>query len=121
VISLNRRFRENEMNQLTPNQRLLGFIGVGHMGSRIARRLLDHGYDLTAYNRTRDAAEALVEHGATVADNVAELASQADVILSCLANDDAVLSVYAGPQGVFERALPGSVIIEMSAVLPWTS
>lgn len=109
------------MNQLTPNQRLLGFIGIGHMGSRIARRLLDHGYGLTAYNRNRDAAEALVEHGATVADNVAELASQADVILSCLANDEAVLGVYTGPQGVFEHARPGSVVIEMSTVFPWTS
>jgi 3-hydroxyisobutyrate dehydrogenase-like beta-hydroxyacid dehydrogenase len=109
------------MNQITPNQGLLGFIGIGHMGSRIARRLLDHGYDLIAYNRSRDAAEALVEYGATVADNVAALASQADVILSCLANDEAVLSVYTGPQGVFAHARPGSVIIEMSTVLPWTS
>ena len=109
------------MNQLTPNQRLLGFIGIGHMGSRIARRLLDHRYILTAYNRNWDAAEALVEHGATVADNVAELASQAGVILSCLANDNAVLSVYTDPQGVFEHARPGSVIIEMSTVFPLTS
>jgi 3-hydroxyisobutyrate dehydrogenase-like beta-hydroxyacid dehydrogenase len=83
--------------------------------------LLDHRYILTAYNRTPDAAEALVEHGATVADNVAELASQAGVILSCLANDDAVLSVYTGLQGVFEPARPGSVIIAMSTVFPWTS
>ena len=51
------------MNLLTPNQRLLGFIGIGHTGSRIVRRLIDHGYDLIAYNRTPDAAEALVEHG----------------------------------------------------------
>jgi 3-hydroxyisobutyrate dehydrogenase-like beta-hydroxyacid dehydrogenase len=109
------------MNKLTPNQRLLGFIGIGHMGSRIARRLLDQGYDLTAYNRNRDAAEALVEFGATVADSIAELASQADIILSCLANDEAVLSVYTGSQGVFEQARPGSVIIEMSTVFPWTS
>jgi 3-hydroxyisobutyrate dehydrogenase len=109
------------MNRITPNQGLLGFIGIGHMGSRIARRLLDHGYDLIAYNRSRDAAEALVEYGATVADDVAALASRADVIMSCLANDEAVLSVYTGPQGVFAHAGPGSVIIEMSTALPWTS
>jgi len=109
------------MNQLTPNQRLLGFIGIGHMGSRIAGRLLDQGYDLTAYNRNRDAAEALVEYGATVADSIAELASQSDIILSCLANDEAVLSVYTGPQGVFAHTIPGAVIIEMSTVFPWTS
>lgn len=56
-----------------------------------------------------------------MADNVAEPAPQADVSLSCLANDDSVLSVYTGPQGVFEHARLGSVIIEMSAVFPWTS
>ncbi len=109
------------MNAITPKQQLLGFIGIGHMGRRIARRLLDHGYALIAYNRNRIAAEALVEHGASVADNVATLASQADVILSCLANDDAVLSIYTGLQGVFAHARPGTAIIEMSTVLPRTS
>jgi 3-hydroxyisobutyrate dehydrogenase-like beta-hydroxyacid dehydrogenase len=109
------------MNQLTLNQRLLGFIGIGHMGSRIVRCLIDHGYDLTPYNRDGDAAEAQVEQGANVADNVAEPAPQADVSLSCLTNDDSVLSVYTGPQGVFEHARPGSVIIKMSAVFLWTS
>src|SRR6266566_1033620 len=83
------------MNAITPKQQLLGFIGIGHMGRRIARRLLDHGYALIAY--------------------------QADVILSCLANDDAVLSIFTGLQGVFAHARPGTAIIEMSTVLPRTS
>ena len=109
------------MNTIDPKQHLLGFIGIGRMGSRIARRLLDHGYNLIAYNRNRAAAEALVEYGATVADDVATLASKADVILSCLTNDDAVLSVYNGPSGVFAHARPDSMIIEMSTVLPRTS
>jgi 3-hydroxyisobutyrate dehydrogenase-like beta-hydroxyacid dehydrogenase len=109
------------MNSLTNEHTRLGFIGVGNMGSRIARRLLDHGYQLMAYNRSREAAEALVKYGATVAGSIAELASKADVILSSLTNDDVVKSVYADPQGVFAYVRRGSAIIEMSTVLPTTS
>ena len=99
----------------------LGFIGIGSMGRPIARRLLQAGYNLTAYNRDRSKAEALVGYGAVVANSIAELASNTDVILSCLANDDAVRNVYAGPEGVFANARPGSVVIEMSTVNPETS
>ena len=109
------------MNSLSKENTKLGFIGIGHMGSRIAKRLLDHGYQVIAYNRSREAAEALVKNGATVAASIAELASAADVILSSLTNDDAVKSVYTDPQGVFAHLRRGSAIIEMSTVLPVTS
>lgn len=109
------------MNSLTSENTRLGFIGIGNMGSRIAKRLLEHGYKLIAYDRSREAAEALVEDGATVADNIATLASNADVILSSLTNDDAVKSVYTDPKGVFGYIRRGSVIIDMSTVLPRTS
>ncbi len=109
------------MNSLTKENTRLGFIGIGNMGSRMARRLLEHGYQLIAYNRSRDAAEALVKNGATVADTIAELASEANVILSSLTNDDAVKSVYTDPEGVFAHVRRGSAIIEMSTVLPATS
>ena len=99
----------------------LGFIGIGSMGRPIARRLLESGYNLTAYNRDRSRAEALVGYGAVIANSIAELASNTDVILSCLANDDAVRNVYAGPEGVFANARPGTVVIEMSTVNPETS
>ncbi|HBB96592.1 MAG TPA: hypothetical protein DC054_14505 [Blastocatellia bacterium] len=109
------------MNSLIKENARLGFIGIGNMGSRIAKRLLEHGYRVIVYNRSREAAEALVKSGATVADSIAELASEADVILSSLTNDDAVKSVYADPQGVFAHVRRGSAIIEMSTVLPATS
>ena len=109
------------MNSLTKENTRLGFIGIGNMGSRMARRLLDHGYRLAAYNRSREAAQALVKYGATVAESIAELASKADVILSSLTNDDAVKSVYADPAGVFAHVRRGSAVIEMSTVLPATS
>ena len=109
------------MKSLTNENTRLGFIGIGNMGSRIAKRLLEHGYQLMAYNRSREAAEALVKYGATVAGSIAELASEADLILSSLTNDDAVKSVYTDPQGVFAYMRRGSAIIEMSTVLPATS
>jgi 3-hydroxyisobutyrate dehydrogenase len=109
------------MNSLTKENTRLGFIGIGNMGSRMAKRLLEHGYQVILYNRSREAAEELVKYGATVAGSIAELASEADVILSSLTNDDAVKSVYADPQGVFAYVRRGSAIIEMSTVLPATS
>ena len=109
------------MNSFTKENTRLGFIGIGNMGSRIARRLLDRGYQLVAYNRSREGAEALVKYGATVADSIAELASKADVILSSLTNDDAVKSVYADPHGVFAYVHEDSAVIEMSTVSPSTS
>ncbi|HXQ37953.1 MAG TPA: NAD(P)-binding domain-containing protein, partial [Anaerolineales bacterium] len=109
------------MNLFTSENTRIGFIGIGNMGSRIAKRLLDHGYQLVAYDRTREAAEALVKEGATVADSIATLASDADVILSSLTNDDAVKSVYTDPQGVLASLRRGSAIIELSTVLPETS
>src|SRR5260370_754027 len=110
-----------KMNSLTKENTRLGFIGIGNMGSRMARRLLEHGYEVIVYNRSREAAEALVKNGATVADTIAELASEANVILSSLTNDDAVKSVYTDPEGVFAHVRRGSAIIEMSTVLPATS
>ena len=109
------------MNSLTNKNTRLGFIGIGNMGSRMAKRLLDHGYQLVAYNRSREAADALVKYGATVADGISELAAEADVILSSLTNDEAVKSVYTGPKGVFAHLRRGSAVIEMSTVLPATS
>jgi len=109
------------MTAIAPVDPKLGFIGIGSMGRPIARRLLQAGYKVMVYNRDRRKAEALAGSGATVAGSIAELATTADVILSCLANDEAVRSVYIGPAAVFARVQPGSVIIEMSTVRPETS
>ena len=78
------------MTPIDPVQSKLGFIGIGSMGQPIARRLLESGYKVMVYNRDRSKAEALVDYGATVAKKLSQLTFHADVILSCLANDDAV-------------------------------
>ncbi len=109
------------MKRLTANLVKLGFIGLGNMGSRIAQRLLDHGYQLEVYDRDPAKGEAIAAQGGTVAKNILELARTADVVLSCLTNDEAVRSVYTGAEGVFAAARPGTVVLEMSTISPETS
>ena len=99
----------------------LGFVGLGNMGSRIVRRLLASGYKIIVYSRTPGAAEVLEKNGATIAASIAELAQDSDVILSCVTDDDAVRSVYTQPQGVLRHAKSGTVVLEMSTILPDTS
>jgi 3-hydroxyisobutyrate dehydrogenase len=106
------------MKSLTADQVKLGFIGLGNMGTRIARRLLDHGYQVSVYDRDISKADALTAQGGVVAKSVLELAGSGDVILSCLANDEAVRSVYMGPEGVFAGARSGTVVLEMSTISP---
>jgi 3-hydroxyisobutyrate dehydrogenase-like beta-hydroxyacid dehydrogenase len=109
------------MRPLTADQVKLGFIGLGNMGSRIARRLLDHGYNLSAYDMDPAKAEALAAQGGVVAKNILELARTSDVLLSSLTNDEAVRSVYTGPEGVFAGAQSGTVVLEMSTISPDSS
>ena len=99
----------------------LGFIGLGYMGSRIAKRLLGAGYPLTVFNRNRAKAEALGLYGAAIAASPGELASSTGIILSCLADDQAVRGVYLGLGGVLDYAAPGTIVIEMSTIAPETS
>jgi 3-hydroxyisobutyrate dehydrogenase len=109
------------MKRLIANQVKLGFIGLGNMGSRIAQRLLDHGYQLEVYDRDPAKVEAAAAHGATSPKNVLELARAADVVLSCLTNDEAVRTVYSGLGGVLAGARPGTIVLEMSTISPDSS
>ena len=109
------------MKPLTADQVKLGFIGLGNMGSRIAQRLLEHGYQLSIYDRNASKLEGFATEGAVVAKDTVHLASTADVILSCLTNDEAVRSVYSGPEGVFAAARPDAVVLEMSTISPESS
>jgi len=109
------------MTRLTADPVTTGFIGLGNMGSRIARRLLDHGYRLSVYDMDLAKAEAIAAHGGVVAKNIRELARIADVLLSCLTNDEAVRSVFTGPEGIFAGARSGTVVLEMSTISPESS
>jgi 3-hydroxyisobutyrate dehydrogenase-like beta-hydroxyacid dehydrogenase len=109
------------MKRFTAGQVKVGFIGLGNMGSRIAQRLLSHGYQLSVYDRDLGKVEAIAAQGAAIAKNILELARTSDVLLSCLTNDEAVRSVYTAPEGVFAGARPGTVVLEMSTISPESS
>jgi 3-hydroxyisobutyrate dehydrogenase len=106
---------------ITQENNRIGFVGIGYMGRPIARRLLESGFKLTAYDRDRSKAEELTRYGGAAANSVAELSSSCNVVLSCLPSDEAVLDIYRGPDGGFAHAQPGSTIIDMSTVYPETS
>ena len=80
----------------------LGFIGVGRMGGRMARRLLDAGYALTIYDTSDQAATALVAQGARRAESPAAVASEAEIVLASLPTPPVVEAVALGPKGVIE-------------------
>jgi len=108
-------------NPVNENPVKVGWIGLGNMGSRIAKRLRKAGYRLIVYDRDRSKAEELLSQGAEFASSSAELAARVDVIFSCLTNAAAVRSVYLGPHGALSGAKPGACIVEMSTVAPETS
>jgi 3-hydroxyisobutyrate dehydrogenase-like beta-hydroxyacid dehydrogenase len=109
------------MKPITQENNKLGFVGIGYMGRPIARRLLESGFKLTAYDRDHNKAEELIRYGGTVAQSVSELSSSCNVVLSCLPSDKAVLDTYRGNDGVFAHTRRGSVVIDMSTVYPETS
>ncbi|MEV4775895.1 NAD(P)-dependent oxidoreductase [Microbacterium sp. LTA6] len=77
----------------------VGWIGVGRMGYQLAKRLLDAGYDVAVYNRTRTKAEALTEYGATVVDKPVELADR-DIVFSMVSASPDLEHVMLGPDGL---------------------
>jgi 3-hydroxyisobutyrate dehydrogenase-like beta-hydroxyacid dehydrogenase len=93
-------------------------IGLGNMGTAIAERLLDAGYELVVHNRTPAKAAALADRGAAVAETPAELVEQVDVVLTSLADDDALEAVAAD---VAAAARPDTVLVDMSTVSPAAS
>jgi 3-hydroxyisobutyrate dehydrogenase-like beta-hydroxyacid dehydrogenase len=109
------------MKPITQEADRLGFVGIGYMGRPIARRLLESGFKLTAYDRNHSKAEELIQFGGNVAQSVAELSSGCSVVLSCLPSDEAVLDIYRGPDGVLANAHRGSRVIDLSTVYPETS
>src|SRR6266850_5529655 len=115
-----RRGARRNMDPISNSIRL-GFVGIGNMGSRIARRLMDHGYTVMVYDTDYEKVSALEMHGAEVAVSVADLARKSDVVLSCLTNDEAVRNVYLGADGILSNLRLGSLVLEMSTVSPNTS
>lgn len=96
----------------------LGFVGLGAMGGRMARRLLEGGFALHGYNRTPAKAADLVAAGMTLAASPREVAERAEAVFTMVTDDAALEAVTRGPQGIVAGLRPGTILIEMSTVSP---
>jgi len=99
----------------------VGFVGLGVMGSRVARRLLDAGHAVTGYNRTAAKAQWLVDAGMTLAGSPRAVAEASDVTFSMVTNTAALRSVAEGADGLLAGLRAGKIHVDMSTVSPVAS
>jgi 3-hydroxyisobutyrate dehydrogenase-like beta-hydroxyacid dehydrogenase len=93
-------------------------LGLGAMGGRIARRLVQTGHEVVVWNRTAARTAPLVELGARAADSPAEATRAAQVVLTMVADPEALIAVTEGTDGVASASGRGTTVIEMSTVGP---
>ncbi|GAJ38836.1 putative 2-hydroxy-3-oxopropionate reductase [Parageobacillus caldoxylosilyticus NBRC 107762] len=96
----------------------IGFIGLGVMGKSMARHLLKAGYPLLVYTRTKEKANDLIEEGAVWKETVAELAKEADVVITMVGYPQDVEEVYFGDEGILANAKEGTYVIDMTTSTP---
>ena len=96
----------------------VGFIGLGAMGSGIAQRIMDAGYPVVAWNRTRGKAEELIAGGMGWADTAREVAARCDVVFTMLTNTAAIQATARGDDGLLAGLRPGSVWADLSTIAP---
>jgi 3-hydroxyisobutyrate dehydrogenase-like beta-hydroxyacid dehydrogenase len=99
-------------------EKRIGFAGLGLMGSRMARCLLDKGLPLTVWSRTAERCEPLAKAGARVARSPRDLAEHSEVVVSCVADPAAVERVVFAEDGVLGAARPGFRYLETSTISP---
>jgi 3-hydroxyisobutyrate dehydrogenase-like beta-hydroxyacid dehydrogenase len=96
----------------------LGFIGLGAMGTPMARNLLKAGHRVTVFARRKQAMEPLLADGAQGAASPADVASQSSIVFTMVSDTTAVEEVVLGKHGVREGARPGSVVVDHSTIAP---
>lgn len=96
----------------------VAWIGLGLIGKPMARRMLDAGFKLTVWNRTRAKADDLVRAGAHLAATPREAAATSDVLFTCVSDPPALESVLWGPDGVWAGLRPSSVLVDCSTISP---
>lgn len=96
--------------------RKVGFLGLGIMGSRMARNLARKGFQVTVWNRSRKRADELAGAGIEVARSPAELAAQVDAFCTCVATPAALRELALGADGLLSKATSGQLFIDFSTV-----
>src|SRR5665213_3103346 len=94
----------------------IAFLGLGIMGSGMARRLLKNEFPLTVFNRNLEKSKSFADEGAHVAHSPRAAAKDADIIISMVAEDPASRSLWLGENGALAAARPGTICVECSTV-----
>jgi len=100
---------------------ILGFVGLGVMGSQMVNRLLEKGHSVTGYNRTKAKAQWLIDRGMRWADSPRQVAEAAGVALSMVTNAAALAAIADGPAGILAGLSAGKILVDMSTVSPSAS
>ncbi len=99
----------------------VGFIGLGIMGSGMARNLLKAGFEVRVWNRSHAKMDGLSADGAIPTANPAQLATESDIIITCVSDSPDVEQVILGEHGVIQGAAAGTLLIDMSTISPQTT
>ncbi|KAJ8246121.1 hypothetical protein GJAV_G00263860 [Gymnothorax javanicus] len=105
---------------ITPTDKRIGFLGLGHMGSGIVSNLLKMGHNVTVWNRTAEKCDLFIQEGARLGRTPAEVVSMCDITFSCVSDPKAAKDLVLGPSGVLQGIQPGKCYVEMSTVDPET-
>lgn len=103
---------------LNPDNTVIGFIGTGVMGKSMAGHLIDAGYPLIVYTRTKEKAAELITKGAEWAETPKEAAKKANVIFTMVGYPHDVEEIYFGEDGIIENGKQGSLFIDMTTSSP---
>ena len=98
----------------------VGFIGVGNMGNPMAGNVLKNGFPMTVFDRAAKAMENLVQAGAKAGGSAREVVDRSEIVLTCLPASPDVEALYLDAGGLVELAKPGTILIDLSSVLPST-
>ncbi|PKQ14283.1 MAG: oxidoreductase, partial [Actinobacteria bacterium HGW-Actinobacteria-8] len=103
---------------MQPQQMTIAFVGTGVMGAAMAGHLMDAGYSLRVFNRTKAKAQPLVDRGAAWTDSPGEAAVGADVVITMVGFPADVEECYLGEGGIIERADSSTVLVDMTTSSP---
>ena len=98
----------------------VGWIGVGNMGNPMAGNVQKAGFPITVFDRSEKAMANLVQAGAHKAASATEVVQRAEILLTCLPASPDVEALYLEPGGLVAQAKPGTILIDLSSVLPST-
>ena len=96
----------------------VGLIGTGMLGEAVGLHLLESGYDLNVYNRTKSKTKKLAENGATIFDLPKHIAESSDLVITCVKDADAVKEVLFGNDGITSGKYTDLSVADMSTINP---